>query len=494
MRKHVCSGGSDENSKEFEQRNNDLQKELTLSYKSSAENARNLLNANQELRQAQLLLQSKDQEIDDWKGKYDDAEEEAAVIQEKLRQEKLTVNTLREEINALQNVLLNAEEKIKKLGTENDQLVQRWIQKKIEEADKMNEANVFYSSILTMQKAAEIEKRADADSLTMSKNMSKSSMGNSFFFSNAEICSKPPTKVKRNFIAHKAEITCAAYNSTGSIIATGSADKTVRIWDARSGIAKSVLSGSIQTVMSVKISPNDELVLGASSDNATRIWSIELGRVKHTLTGHTGKVYSGAFSGDNLRAITGGHDRTLKIWDLTRGYCTRTISCTSSCNDLAISADSSVITSGHLDGKLRFFDPRTGELENEIVAAHDGKQITSVTIFPDGNRILTNGRDDSLRIIDIRKYQVLKTFKDEKYQSGLNWNRACISPTEEYVAAGSANGCVVRWNVETTKTDSVTDSVHTIMNTTNMVACVQWSPMGHQMISCDKGGNMVLWE
>lgn len=103
-------------------------------------------------------------------------------------------------------------------------------------------------------------------------------------------------------------------------MATGSTDKSVRLWDALSGAQRSVLLGSVQSVMSVKFSPNNEFLVGASNDNTTRVWGVEQGRVRNTLTGHTGKVFTASFTSDSHKVVSGSHDRTIKLWDLSKGY------------------------------------------------------------------------------------------------------------------------------------------------------------------------------
>jgi autophagy-related protein 16 len=182
--------------------------------------------------------------------------------------------------------------------------------------------------------------------------------------------------------------------------------------------------------MYVAFSANEELVLGAGSDNATRVWSIEqcrlrvcflsilarrdhrsyvLSLLQHSLTGHTGKIYAAEFTSDSQRVVSGSHDRTLKLWDLSRGYCTRTIFCFSSCNDLALNSTSSVIASAHFDGSVRLWDARQGEVIREL-NVHQ-KPITSCCMAPSGRAILTLSRDNTLKLTDIRTFETIQTFK-----------------------------------------------------------------------------------
>jgi autophagy-related protein 16 len=275
------------------------------------------------------------------------------------------------------------------------------------------------------------------------------------------------------------------------MFATGSNDKIVKLWDSRSGALRSMITGSVQSVMYVAFSSNEELILGTGNDNTTRVWGVEQCRIRvsllfppfisldspsspslsfshpssfqHTLTGHTAKVYVAEFTSDSKRVVSGrhvfppllfpvyflfltlffffSHDRTLKLWDLSRGYCTRTIFCFSSCNDLALNTTGSVITSAHFDGSARMWDSRQGEnlllfclsfiappfplslliftLFNLFLFLGDSirtlnvhqKPITSCCNTNDGRFLLTMSRDNTLKLTDLRTFETYLTFK-----------------------------------------------------------------------------------
>lgn len=61
-----------------------------------------------------------------------------------LREKDVTIQILQDELAALQLEMVTTEEKIKKLGVENEELLKRWMNKMNEEAEKMNEATQFY--------------------------------------------------------------------------------------------------------------------------------------------------------------------------------------------------------------------------------------------------------------------------------------------------------------------------------------------------------------
>eukprot|EP00163_Fabomonas_tropica_P001959 TRINITY_DN1145_c0_g1_i1.p2 TRINITY_DN1145_c0_g1~~TRINITY_DN1145_c0_g1_i1.p2 ORF type:complete len:141 (-),score=18.82 TRINITY_DN1145_c0_g1_i1:100-522(-) len=80
-----------------------------------------------------------------------------------------------------------------------------------------------------------------------------------------------PKQASRNFLGHDSEINTVAFAINGTMYATGSGDKTVKIWDYASGKVQHKLRGSAQSVMSVSFTDDCELVCGSSNDNTARL-------------------------------------------------------------------------------------------------------------------------------------------------------------------------------------------------------------------------------
>ena len=70
-------------------------------------------------------------------------------------------------------------------------------------------------------------------------------------------------------------------------------------------------------VTSVAISPNGQLVAAGSLDTVVRIWDVTTGMLIERLRGHRDSVYSVAFTPDGKGLVSGSLDKTLKYWDVS---------------------------------------------------------------------------------------------------------------------------------------------------------------------------------
>ncbi|OQS05236.1 hypothetical protein THRCLA_02598 [Thraustotheca clavata] len=294
----------------------------------------------------------------------------------------------------------------------------------------------------------------------------------------------------KNIRAHATEVNSVCFNGSGKIVFSASSDGTVRAWDAHSCQAKADYRGlgMSQPLICVRVSEDGELVLGTGCDRICQVWRVGTCRIAHTLLGHKGKVYAAEFMLERSNEVlTGGADRSIRVWDVQSGNNLKAFSCRSTCNDIAVGLGGQ-FASAHQDGAVRFWDSRTKAPIHELSDFH-ADQITSVSYSQDGNKLLTNSRDNTLKLLDPRTYGVLGNYKAPSYTCGFNWSKATLSPDGLHIAAGSTSGSVLIW-------DAMTEHVlheNKEMHTGAVVGCM-WSPNGSMLASCDKNGCLVLWE
>ena len=99
-------------------------------------------------------------------------------------------------------------------------------------------------------------------------------------------------------------------------VLSGSADKTMRLWDVATGEQLRCFEGDTDSVYSVAFSPDGGWALSGGADKIVRLWDVETGKHLRSFKGHTEFVYTVAFSGDGKRVLSGGNDHTMRLWRL----------------------------------------------------------------------------------------------------------------------------------------------------------------------------------
>ncbi|MEZ4676207.1 MAG: hypothetical protein R2932_18440 [Caldilineaceae bacterium] len=108
------------------------------------------------------------------------------------------------------------------------------------------------------------------------------------------------------------------FNSDGTHLASGGADRTICLWDTATGKLHHRLYGHEDAVWSVAFSPDGHWLASGSDDFQIRIWNVETGELYRTLSGHTGCVWSLTFL-DNTLLASGSQDETIRLWHVEAG-------------------------------------------------------------------------------------------------------------------------------------------------------------------------------
>eukprot|EP00962_Isochrysis_galbana_P049793 scaffold21269_cov119-Isochrysis_galbana.AAC.6 len=100
-----------------------------------------------------------------------------------------------------------------------------------------------------------------------------------------------PWKMMRVISGHMGWVRCVAVDPTNSWYATGSADRTIKIWDLASGTLKLTLTGHISTIRGLAVSDRSPYLFSAGEDKMVRCWDLEYNRVIRDYHGHLSGVY-----------------------------------------------------------------------------------------------------------------------------------------------------------------------------------------------------------
>ncbi|XP_036716266.1 protein Atg16l2 isoform X5 [Balaenoptera musculus] len=299
------------------------------------------------------------------------------------------------------------------------------------------------------------------------------------------VAARLPTRAQDVLDAHLSEVNAVRFGPNSSLLATGGADRLILLWNVVGGRleANQTLEGAGGSITSVDFDPSGSQVLAATYNKAAQLWKVGEAQSKETLSGHTDKVTAAKFKLTRHQAVTGSRDRTVKEWDLGRAYCSRTINVLSYCNDVV--CGDHVIISGHNDQKIRFWDSR-GPRCTQVIPVQG--RVTSLSLSHDQLHLLSCSRDDTLKVIDLRVSNIRQVFRADGFRCGSDWTKAVFSPDRSYALAGSWDGALYIWDVDTGKLESSLRGPHCAA-----VNAVAWCYSGSHVVSVDQARKVVLW-
>jgi RNA polymerase sigma factor (sigma-70 family) len=240
------------------------------------------------------------------------------------------------------------------------------------------------------------------------------------------------------YIGHEGTIRSLAFSPDGKRLASASEDQSVRVWDPGTGAETLKIEGDTGYVGSVSFSPDGKLLASACDDGKVRVFDAESGQETHSIDAHVGWAVSVAFAPDGKTLVSSGADKKVKIWDVTNGSRVKEMEGHTSFPDcVAIARDGKTIASGSWDGTVRIWDPATGQ-ELHVLSGHE-ERVHSIAFSPDAKLLASGGEDGTARLWDVASGKSIAVVANP-----VSWVfPVAFSPDGKTLAAGSGSAVLL---------------------------------------------------
>ena len=304
------------------------------------------------------------------------------------------------------------------------------------------------------------------------------------------------------------------FSTDGRLLASGSQNSQVRLWDASTGIHLHTFQKRQEDMndrnktLQLVFSPNNKILACGNEDTTVQVWDVTTSDSLAVFEAHIGETTALAFSPDSSTLATASEDGTVRLWDIkTRKPLPMQINGhPSGVYTTAFSQDSSTLASIATNMTPTFWDLTTLQKPNlnstskfKIEGRKIGEGWSSFYAFsPDGSTLASIHRHQ-VRLTDVQTGQELKTYNCALRGSSSLAKKIIFSPDGKMIAVGD-NGIIHLWNIENDKYKKIYlldpkknrrifDQRYGPLSITRLV----FSPNSKLIVSGTRGGIVQMW-
>ncbi len=292
------------------------------------------------------------------------------------------------------------------------------------------------------------------------------------------------TRTKGDEIAtlsgHTWIVTCAAFSPNGSVLATGSQDQTVKLWD----VARRRLLATFRhdgPVWCVGFARQGRWLMTSDSGDHVRFWDLSSNTVARAFPGRLAALSPAKplVASTESSAMWWEHAATIEVWNWQTGA--KVLHIPQKGRALAFSPDGRLLAVGGADRGVSLWDLRTARCIRSMPTA---KTPWHLAFSPDGETLVEMGWTRDVLVWNLESNSPPVHLREHT----LNPWGAAFSPNGQLLATCASDQTVRLWDAKTMKPLSV------LRGHASEVWCVAFSPDGHTLATGGKDQNVMLWD
>ena len=350
--------------------------------------------------------------------------------------------------------------------------LQQWQQRIQKESQQLNQIEALYKASNYEGCISQIPTIANTSSSYSSAQKLQEQCQSGLQWKNAKV---------KNFAQHSDAVGSVAFSPDGLMLASGSKDKTIQIWDLATGKSLRAFAGDSSTIWSVAFDSNGTRLATGTGFWKVMLWDLKTGQVIRSLD-HTASVWSVALNPDGQLIASGSGDKTTKISDATTGSLIQNFpDHTDFVYSVAFTPDGKSLISASKDKKITVVDVATGGLLKTLEG--HGDAVRSVAVSPDGKTIVSGSYDETIKIWNLETGVLIRSIKGHSDDIVS----VAISPDAKFIASGSKDKTIKIWDLATG------ELLNTLTGHSDEVYVVTFSPDGKTIASGSKDNTIKLW-